>query len=339
MQQSHQTSAFSQAAQKAPPTLILFDEHKVGTAKQCLALASALNQPLDAHPVCIKKPWSSLPTWLWPSPRTVLKTPLPDILPGTLVIGGGRRSAGILAALKKEYGEEILTIQIFKGDQKPHHFDTLIAPKHDNIKVENLCSVTGALVWMDRQKIADEGKKLRDKYHLSATPYLGVLVGGSTAHFKYTKRTAHYLCQAMNRWMAKTGGKCLITTSRRTPSAVNAHLMAWAIKNECPLWVWGDGENPYTGILGAADQLLVTEDSISMATECAYLGKPLYIFRVGQAPKKFKRFYTALIHNKHAALFQGAYHFESPRILDEGQDVAHHLHKTYPVFFQKHPVL
>ena len=45
-----------------------------------------------------------------------------------------------------------------------------------------------------------------------------------------------------------------------------------------PHYLWdGEGENPYFGLLGLADFLVVTCDSVNMVSEAASTGKPVYV--------------------------------------------------------------
>jgi mitochondrial fission protein ELM1 len=46
-------------------------------------------------------------------------------------------------------------------------------------------------------------------------------------------------------------------------------------------WVWdGQGENPYFGMLGLADAVIVTADSVSMVSEAVATSAPVYLVRL-----------------------------------------------------------
>ena len=320
---------------REPQAFILYDAYKVGTLKQCQAMAHALALSCAVHPVDIRWPWMFFPTWLWPVLKWVVSSPLPTLPKGSVVIGGGRRSAGVLAALKRKAGDDILAIQIFKGDQSLLDFDVLIAPHHDLVSGKGVLSMTGALVWMDRRGVVLAGKKLVKKYSLTAQPQLGVIVGGNTACHHMTKDVAHRLCGAMRQWQQQTGGTCLVTTSRRTPRETVEILDQWTKKNGGSFWPWGAKYNPYAGILGAADAFLVTQDSISMAAECAYFGKPLYLFHMAGGSSKFFHFFQKFIQKKHGVCFSGIYKKFVPALLDESENIALRIKKTHPSFFEK----
>jgi uncharacterized protein len=77
------------------------------------------------------------------------------------------------------------------------------------------------------------------------------------------------------------GGTPYVSTSRRTPPATVEGLAA-GLPQEARLFRWTpDGpDNPYLGLLGLADGLVVTGDSISMMVECIRLRRPLAIFNL-----------------------------------------------------------
>jgi mitochondrial fission protein ELM1 len=91
----------------------------------------------------------------------------------------------------------------------------------------------------------------------------------------------------------KAGGSLLLTFSRRTPDAAK-RVMRERL-NALPGLIWdGDGENPYFAFLGAADVILVTEDSANMPTEAAATGKPVYLLRMDGGQARKRRFHKEL---------------------------------------------
>jgi mitochondrial fission protein ELM1 len=89
------------------------------------------------------------------------------------------------------------------------------------------------------------------------------------------------------------GGSLLMTFSRRTPDKARALLTARL--RHLPGLIWnGTGENPYFALLGAADHILVTEDSTNMATEAASTGKPVFILKMDGSSLKFGLFHSVL---------------------------------------------
>jgi mitochondrial fission protein ELM1 len=85
-----------------------------------------------------------------------------------------------------------------------------------------------------------------------------------------------------------------------------------------PFYLWdGQGNNPYTGILGAADYIITPGDSVSMMSEACYTGKPVYIFDLDITKEKFLTFKNDLIQSSHARLFDGGFETWCAQSLDE----------------------
>ena len=84
-----------------------------------------------------------------------------------------------------------------------------------------------------------------------------------------------------------------VTASRRT-GAANLERIQRSL-HDCPADFWnGDGDNPYFGMLGLADFIVVTGDSVNMVSEAFATGKPVYVFQLDGGSRKFDRFHTAL---------------------------------------------
>ena len=63
----------------------------------------------------------------------------------------------------------------------------------------------------------------------------------------------------------------------------------------CPVDLWdGDGDNPYFAMLGLADAIVVTGDSVNMVSEACATGKPIHVFHLEGGSRKFSRFHAAL---------------------------------------------
>jgi mitochondrial fission protein ELM1 len=91
------------------------------------------------------------------------------------------------------------------------------------------------------------------------------------------------------------GGSLLVLTSRRTPPAW-IDLFRHALQ-DVPGLVWAgrdDGSNPYAGVLGWADRLIVTPDSVNMLSEACAVGCPVHTLATSPLPGKIARFHLAL---------------------------------------------
>ena len=85
----------------------------------------------------------------------------------------------------------------------------------------------------------------------------------------------------------------MVTASRRTDPESQAALQA--ALNGVPTDFWdGAGDNPYLGMLAMADGIVVTEDSVTMASEAASTGKPVFIAKMDGRAEKFEHFHADL---------------------------------------------
>ncbi|PZO81397.1 MAG: hypothetical protein DI626_10855, partial [Micavibrio aeruginosavorus] len=79
-----------------------------------------------------------------------------------------------------------------------------------------------------------------------------------------------------------------------------------ASESPYPRWFWdGSGENPYMGMLAWADTILVTADSVSMISDAATAGKPVYMIPLDGGSRRFNAFHQNMM--KYGALrpFEG----------------------------------
>ena len=91
----------------------------------------------------------------------------------------------------------------------------------------------------------------------------------------------------------ETGGTLLVTLSRRTGEAARMQFRTW-LAPHCAIFYEGEGVNPYFAMLGAADHIFVTADSVNMATEAAATAKPIHILAVDGEAGKLARFHQSL---------------------------------------------
>ncbi|MGH7068129.1 MAG: ELM1/GtrOC1 family putative glycosyltransferase, partial [Acetobacteraceae bacterium] len=101
----------------------------------------------------------------------------------------------------------------------------------------------------------------------------------TNGRFRFGRAVANRLGGELARMMQRDRVGLALTPSRRTaPAVVAAFREALG-----PLggYVWdGDGENPYFGLLGLADAIVVTIDSVSMISEAVATARPVMLARL-----------------------------------------------------------
>src|SRR4029079_5658829 len=90
------------------------------------------------------------------------------------------------------------------------------------------------------------------------------------------------------------GGTLMATLSRRTSDAARVQFRTH-LAPHCAIFHEGEGANPYFAMLGSADHIFVTSDSVNMAMEAAATGKPVHVLAVEGSAGKLDRFHESLV--------------------------------------------
>ena len=270
-----------------------------GMENQCLGLAHALGlQPLVKR-IKLRSPWRQLSPFLRSGLRFAFSAkgdpigpPWPD-----LIIASGRAGAAANLYARQESGKggspKTFTVQIQNPMIDPSRFDLLATPRHDGLLGDNVVTTRGALHRVTPALLVEEKEAFKSQFAHLPTPRIAVLIGGANAVYNFTPQDMTRLAAQLVALAKSTGGSLMITTSRRTGEANTAHLRE-AIKG-VPHVLWtGEGANPYYGMLGWADSILVTADSVNMTSEACATGKPVHVIPLMGGSEKFRRFHQAL---------------------------------------------
>lgn len=272
-------------------------DHAAGNQRQALALAECLGLPVRHLVLSLRPPWS------WVSPRMLLggRLALPAAQRNafappwpTVAIGCGRSAALLTRMLRSLTDGHCHTVQILDPRIDSMHWDTVIAPRHDGLTGANVLNPLGSLNPVDDAWLAD-GREASPALGNLPRPRVGVLLGGARTGIRmdanYAQRLVGYLLSHQRR----EGGSLLVLSSRRTPDAVK-EVMRRALR-DVPGLLWtgpDDGNNPYPGVLGWADRLVVTPDSVNMLSEACAVGCAVHTFVAGPLPPKLARFHRSL---------------------------------------------
>ena len=244
--------------------------------------------------------------WLQRSGGDDFAPPWPDIL-----ITCGRRSAQFSISLRKRNLGGMLSVHIQDPRGRPDAFDLIVAMEHDRIAAGgNVIKVATALHDLTQATLAAEAEVWRGRLSPYGRPLAGVMIGGSTTRQSFTLDQARGLLAGLERLRA-SGVSLAITPSRRTPPAVE-RLLRQAFAGDPNVFQWDHaGENPYRGLLGLADRLVVTSDSVSMISEALATPHPLEIFDFGTP--HYRRFLERVVTRGWARKFEGAAEAPPPR--------------------------
>ena len=292
---------------------------------QCVGLAEALGLSPSIKQVRLRPLWRFFSPWLRAGlghafeNEAVLSPPWPDLL-----IASGRLSVAAslyVRNMSARAGNRTFTIQIQDPVISPKHFDLVVAPLHDELQGENIIQTVGALHRITPEKLSDAALALRQRVPALAPPFIGVLVGGSNGVYRLGAQEATKLASQLAALAESEGASLLITPSRRTGDGNVALLRSSLTGARVFLWD-GRGGNPYFGILGLADRIVVTADSVNMISEAAASGKRVYVYPLPGGSKKSQRFLDAVFARGLARPFRLPLEDYAPRVFNEMDTVA-----------------
>jgi mitochondrial fission protein ELM1 len=276
------------------PSVWVLHDGKPGMASQALGLAEATGFAFSEKVLSIRRPWRWLPPRLWLAPLDaareaglVLMPPWPD-----LVIGCGRNTARPALAIRRASGDRTLAAQIQDPRVGRGAFDMLCVPEHDRLRGPRTLVTRGAVHRVTSQRLAAERRRFPALEALPR-PIVGVLIGGSNRAYRLDLRRLAEIAEMIAAMLRRTGGSAVVTPSRRTGERGLAVLREGLASLPGAIWD-GEGDNPYYAYLAVADALLITVDSVSMVSEAAATGKPVYTLSLDGGDAKFARFHETM---------------------------------------------
>jgi uncharacterized protein len=267
---------------------------KIGMANQVIGLAEAVGYPFVEKKLAVRPPWRHLAPQLWPRPLAALgpagdrlAPPWPDLL-----IACGRLATAPARAAKRASGGRLFWVQVQDPRFARHEVDLMVVPAHDPARGANVFRTLGAVHRVTAARLAQGAVALAPRLAHLPRPLVAVLLGGDNRVYRLTEaRFAGFADQLAA--LARQGMGIAITPSRRT-SAAALRLLRERLAG-MPHFLWdGSGDNPYFGMLGLADAVLVTADSVSMVSEAAASGKPVHVVDLDGGSAKFARFHAAM---------------------------------------------
>ncbi|MEO8742393.1 MAG: mitochondrial fission ELM1 family protein, partial [Lysobacteraceae bacterium] len=283
----------------APTTWVLTDG-RAGNERQSLALAHALStQEPRIWRIDARAPWCWFAPRRMPGSARAFGEAFQRALrePPQLAIGCGRQAA-LATRLLRESGA--CTVQILDPRIDPRHWDAVVVPEHDALRGANVITTLGSLHEVDAQSLA-LARAHFPQFGALPSPRTLLLLGGPIANAPldatWWQRTAELL-RARNQC---DGGSLSICASRRTP--------AWLVTaartdlSDLPGARWfdaNDGENPYAGLLGWAERIVVSPDSVNMLSEAIATSAAVDIASPELARGRHAAFVHALIERRRA---------------------------------------
>jgi mitochondrial fission protein ELM1 len=268
---------------------------RAGNERQALALAQALGARARVLRLPLRAPWS----WIAPRrlpggrlslsarDRAQLSPPWPAI-----AIGCGRHAALLTRLVRALSGGRCFSVQILDPRLDTRHWDAVIAPRHDGLHGANVIETVGSLNPNDEAWLA-QGREAFPDFARLPQPRIALLIGGPRRGITFDEADALALAKGVA--ARAQGGSVLASISRRTPPAFAQIVREQLVRFPGTFWTGEhDGTNPYPGLLGWADAIAVTPDSVNMLSEAAATGVPVHTRVAAPLPDKLARFHAAL---------------------------------------------
>ncbi len=302
---------------KTPLKCWTLSDGRAGMAHQALGLAQAIAAPGDID-VTVKT--AALTGWVRGLPESLLVTGLvnplrhlsaasddlsqdwPDIL-----VGCGRHAVGLSVALKRaaaKRGHRLFTVQTQNPRVATDYFDVVVPPAHDGLHGANVLPTLGAVNHITPDALKAGASDWSARFATLPRPLVAVLIGGTSHAYALTEDASDEIAQQLKALQSATGCGLIISTSRRTGTE-NEQILRGKLIGE-GTWIWdGEGANPYLGMLGLADHIVVTADSTNMITEAASTGRPIHVLDLPGGTAKFTRFHQSMRARGIARHFEG----------------------------------
>ncbi len=269
-------------APKRPPRVWLMMGQKHGENAQVLALGEALGWAFEIKRL-VYKPYEMLVNLpvvdtlagVVESKSSPLRGPWPD-----LVISAGRRNEPVCRWIREQADHPVRLVHLGRPWASCDTFDLVITtpqyrlPSHPKVLQNEL-----PLHRVTEERRAEEAAKWAPRLAHLPRPYLTVRAGGHSGPHVFDKRAGRRLARRASAMAAEVGGSVLVTTSARTPRRT-ANALLSSIDQPAFTYRWSRdcSDNPFYALLGLADTIVVTGDSVSMIAESCATGKPVFLF-------------------------------------------------------------
>ena len=304
---------------------------KAGMESQCLGLAEALGLSPVVKRIVLHPLWRKVTPYLrlggarqFAPESDALTPPWPDI-----VIAAGRQSVAPSLWVKRASGGKTRVVQLQNPGVAWRQFDLIVTPEHDRLSGNNVISTRGSLHRVTPAVLSRNAEKWAPVFSHLPRPHIAVLVGGSNSVYRLGADEIRRFAAKLSVCARTLNGSLLITPSRRTGDTAQTALAQTV--TGIPHYLWDmTGENPYFGLLGLADFIVVTCDSVNMISEAASTGKPVYVEVLPGGSAKSARFLDQLRKSGAVRDFTGTLSRYAYAPLDDMTNVLGRLREILP---------
>jgi mitochondrial fission protein ELM1 len=259
--------------------------HRTGDNAQVLALGEALGWPFEIkrfayarYEKVVNLPLLSTLAGVVKERSSPLRPPWPD-----LVITAGRRNEPIARWIRKQNRGRTRLVHLGRPWAAIEGWDLVVTtPQYRLPDRPNVLHNATPLHRVTPERLAGEAAAWEPQLPALPHPHIAVLAGGPSGPYPFNASSGDRLGREASALASRYGGSLLVTTSARTPAeTADALFAAISVPAYCYRWAPHTASNPYYAMLGLAEQIVVTADSISMITEACATGKRVHLYDTG----------------------------------------------------------
>jgi mitochondrial fission protein ELM1 len=277
-------------------TLLLLNDGRPGHWRQVRALAHYLSADSRAVKCNIRQPWRMAAPRKFPfglaahsDLRGALAFPAPRA-----IVSCGRVSALAARWLQGYWERPVKTVQILDCGLNPESFTWVIAPRHDRLRGDNVLQTTGSLNRVDDEWLASAAGRFPAAARLPE-PRIGLLLGGPSRHFPFNQGWLEERLATLAGIVRKHGGSLITVVTARTPPWVEGVISELCAGISAYRVAWPAEEAEYAAALAHSTQLVVTADSVNLASEACATGKPVFLIGENQVQGRIRVFCDHLL--------------------------------------------
>ena len=266
---------------------ILLTEGMHGMISQVEGLAKALDLEFIHEKIELNNLWKIIPPSLTPVKKFVFKNNINTDF--NIVISCGRKSVIPSIYLKQKLKNKIINIHIQDPKVSPSNFDFIVAPEHDGLEGKNVLKSKGAIHYLRNNELEENKDYLKPQ--VKKEKLVALIVGGPNKYYNYNDSIIDEIFFKIKNNFIDKGYQLIFIPSMRTPQKIIDKGKHYFDENQ--IVVTDVDKKAYLSSLKLANHIVVMCDSISMISEAAITGKPIYIAQMSPIKKnsRFKKFF------------------------------------------------
>tara|TARA_B110000438_G_scaffold224194_1_gene217978 strand:+ start:536 stop:1489 length:954 start_codon:yes stop_codon:yes gene_type:complete len=268
---------------------LILTEGMHGMISQAEGLAKALDIDFMHEKIELNSFWKIFPPKMTPAKKFVFKNKINHDF--NIIISCGRKSVIPSIYLKNKFKNKIINIHIQDPKVSLNNFNFIVAPEHDGLKGKNVLTSKGAIHYLTNEELDINEKYLKPRIDENKK-IVTCIIGGPNKYYDYDDKTVNELFIKIKNNFINNNYQAIIIPSMRTPKHVIQKAQEYFDKNQ--ILITSVDKKAYLSSLKLADYIIVTCDSISMISEAAITGKPIYVAQMPtiKKNKRFKNFFN-----------------------------------------------